>query len=265
MKFCLFLFILTACSYNVFACLSASQNRIFPLGVTNDGLCVVETHMNRTHYRDSTIKADDWEAGWVGFSYFKIYDSNYKVIESKCIDTFRLFKGELHDSLLQLSFLKGLAYAKMQHDFIIATPEAITFCDFQIRCSKAKLLFSFAKNNVSILLPNNKKYPIPFLNDTLAISNSFIGFEKYDDAAFVAADFERSMFVGSVRNFVINNRKLTVVHICSGSIVNLANGGKYPPGNNERTPNILFNSIEKSVIDEPLLHHGTGFDVFIWE
>jgi hypothetical protein len=138
MKQTLIILILNLTTNSLFACLSASQNRLFPLGQTTKGLCAVETHLYRTEFREDK-KGSEIKTGWGGFSYFKIYDENYKEIYSATLDTIRLFEEHHYDSIVGKTLNKGLALAKTYSDFVAAKPISISFCDYQQTCAKARL------------------------------------------------------------------------------------------------------------------------------
>lgn len=72
MKQTLIILFFTLTTNSLFACLSASQNRLFPLGQTSKGLCVVETHLYRTEFRKDK-EVMEMKPAWGGISYFKIY------------------------------------------------------------------------------------------------------------------------------------------------------------------------------------------------
>jgi hypothetical protein len=250
---------------SLFACLSASQNRLFPLGQTSKGLCVAETHLYRTEFREKDKPVIELKAAWRGISYFKIYDSHYKEIYSEVIDSIKLFKQHDYDSIINRSFKKALSLAEKYPDFVAAAPISITFCDYQERCSKARLLYDIKNNKVSIRLPNKISYDVTVLFDTASIASNLLNYYRsFDDAGLSAKAFKGNLYINSVRQFQIGNKKLTVVHIGRGQALELTKGGTYPPGK-EYTAKFAFTGINKTVFEEPVLHHGQGFDFYIWE
>jgi len=261
--FIILLFTLTTNS--LFACLAASQNRLFPLGQTAKGLCVVETRLYRTEFREKDKEDIEMKPAWGGISYFKIYDKNYKEIYSTILDTIRLFEQHHYDSIISKSFKKGLELAKTYPDFIAAKPISITFCDYQETCSKAGLLFDTINNKIRIQLPNKIKYDVKVLFDTTSIASNLLDYYGgFDDADLSAKAFNENLYINSVRQFQIGNKKLTIVHIGSGQTFKLAEGGTNLPRKEYRA-NFEFTDINKSVFEEPVLHHGHGFDFYIWE
>jgi len=265
MRQTLIILLFTLTTNNLFACLSASQNRLFPLGQSSKGLCVVENHLYRTEFREKDKEVIEMQPAWGGISYFKIYDKNYKEIYSSILDTIRLFEQHHYDSIIGKTFNKGLELAKTYPDFIAAKPSSITFCDYQETCSKAGLIFDTLNNKISIRLPNKIKYDVKVLFDLTSIASNLLNYYGgFDDADVSAKAFNGRLYINSVRHFKIGNKKLTIVHIGSGQTFELAEGGTYPSGR-EYKAKFPFTDINKSVFEEPVLHHGHGFDFYIWE
>jgi len=265
MKQTLIIFLFTLTTNSVFACLSASQNRLFPLGQTSEGLCVVETHLDRTEFREKGKEIIEMKPAWEGISYFKIYDRNYNEIYCEPIDTLGLFEQRHYDSILNIVFAKGLLLAENYPDFIAAEPISITFCDYQKMCSNAGLYYDMINDKISIGLPNESKYEVKVLFDSASIASNLLNYiGGFGSADFSVKSFEGNLYINSVRTFHIDSKKLTVVHIGTGQNFELNEGGTYPPGE-EYTPIFSFTDIHKSVFEEPVLHHGLGFDFYIWE
>ncbi len=265
MKQALIVLLFSLTTNSLFACLSASQNRLFPLGQTTKGLCVVETHLYRTEFREKDKKVIDIKPAWRGISYFKIYDKNYKEIYAEIIDTIRLFEQHHYDSIIDKTFKKGLELAKTYPSFVSAKPTNIVFCDYQENCSKAQLLFDTINNKISIRLPTKIKYDVKILFDSTSIASNLLDYYGgFDEVNISAKTFKGNLYINSVRQFQVGNKKLTVVHIGSGAAFELADGGTYPPGK-EYKAKFAFTDINKSVFEEPVLHHGHGFDFYIWE
>jgi hypothetical protein len=72
------------------------------------------------------------------------------------------------------------------------------------------------------------------------------------------------LYINSVRIYQIAGKRLTVVHLGTGQIHELPDGKTDPPGK-EYTPEFSFQTIDDSIFIEPVLHHGHGFDFYIWE
>jgi len=260
MKQTLLSFILFLSTHQAIACLSASQNRLFPLGQTAKGLLVVETHLHRDFYMGKMEKS----AAWAGISYFKIYDENYNEIHSEILDTIKQFEQKYYDSIIGRTFEKGLKTAKKYTDFISAKPVSISFCDYEQHCSKATLVFDTLQNEISVTLPNKIKHKvIPLWDSTSVASNVIEYYYGFDDGELSAKALKDNLCIDSVRQFQIGNKKLTIVHLGSGQKYMNADG-IIIPGKEYPAP-FEFTTLSNSVFNEPVLHHGTGFDFFIWE
>ncbi len=241
--------------------MSASQNRLFPLGQTSKGLCAVEAHLFRTELREKNNEGVEMKPAWHGISYFKIYDKNYKAIFSEILDTIKLFKQQHYDSIITKTLVKGLALAKIYPDFVVAKLTSMTFCNYQERCSKAQLLFDTVNNKISISLSGKIKYNVGVLSDSTSIASNILDYYGgFDDADLSAKGFKGNLYINSIRQFQIGNKKLTIVHIGCGQ-----NYEEGDPPKKEYTPEFAFTDINDSVFEEPVLHHGHGFDFYIWE
>jgi hypothetical protein len=266
-------FILT--TKNLFVCSLASQYRLFPLGQTSKGLCVVETHLSRTEFIENENKNDtindeeiefEMELGtrWVGISYFKIYDVNHKEVYTEMLDTI-MFEENNYDSIVDKTFQKGLKLVEKYPDFVVAKPISLTFCDYGEKCSKAKLLFDTINNKIHVQLQNKAIYNIKTLFDSTSIVSNFLKdyVNGFDDIDISAKSFIGQLHVNSVRQFQIGSKKLTIVHIGTGQFLELADGRT--PSREEYKAKFAFTDINKSVFEEPVLHHGHGFDFYMWE
>ena len=258
------LILLAAQTNGLFACLAASQCRLFPLGQCSKGLVVVETHLYRTESRGKTKELIEMKPAWFGKSYFKIYDKNHKEVYSELIDTIKQFKQHQYDSILGKTFSKGLELAAKYSNLVYAKPVSIKFCDYQEKCSCAELLFDTIANKISILLPNKTKHEIKVLFDTTSMASTLVSYYGgYEEMASLAKSFKGNFYINSVREFKIGAKRLTVVHLGSGDSFELTDGGTYPPGK-EYNAKFSFTDLTKSTFVEPVLHHGKGFDFYIW-
>jgi hypothetical protein len=250
---------------SVYGCLSASQNRIFPLGTTSKGLLVVETHLNRSEYRSKTHGGEiELKPAWGGICYFKIYDGDLKETYSEVLDTLNQFEQKFYDSIVGRVFAKGMAMAEQYAYFVPAKPMSISFCDYQQSCSKAAISFDTLKNKVFIRLSNKKTYPVKPLTDSASIASNVLSYYiQSDDRDVSATILQDILYINSVRQFQIGNKRLTIVHIGSGQVFNFKDGS-YPPGK-EYAAKFPFSDISQSVFEEHVLHHGHGFDFAIWE
>lgn len=265
MKQTLTTILFTLITNSVFGCLSATQNRIFPLGNTPKGFCVVETHFYRTEFLEPGKPIIEMKPAWGGISYFKIYDKNYKAVYSETIDTIKLFEELHYDSIINKTYKKGLQLAEKYPNFVAVKPISIAFCDYKEKCTKAKLIVDTTHNKISIQLPNSVKKEIRFLFDSTSIASNLIDyFGGFDDAELSTKSFEGKLFINSVRQFQIGNKKLSIVHIGSGLSYDIEEALPSKQ-KKEFNPKLQFPTIDQIVFIEHVLHHGHGFDFYFWE
>ncbi len=245
------------------ACLGASQNRIFPLGISEGRLCVFETHLRRTEYREKGKPVLELKAAWLGISYFNIYDDKLNILHSEVIDTINMFEQSEYLSVITKSFDRAMILAKSQEGFIQAQPESIFFCDYRKTCSHASLVFDTIKNDIGIVFEKHE-YRVNPLYDSTSIASNFLNYySNFDYEKNLATEFEDFLFINSVRRFQIGEESLCIVHIGSGNVFETASGGTYPPGN-EYEAEFPFSDIDQSVFEESVMHHGHGFDFCFW-
>lgn len=94
---------------------------------------------------------------------------------------------------------------------------------------------------------------------------------RYRYGAAVAAgaktDGRASNLVRIVENrMLIGDEFMTILHLGNGETLFSAETGKphFPVGDEHR-PDFPFDLLENSVFQEPAMHHGVGFDIFIIE
>jgi hypothetical protein len=236
-------------------CLAASQARIFPLGATANGLIVVETRLGRgENFGEGDY--DEMEPYWRGICYLKVYDKNHNETASQILDTLKLVKEELLQTQIEAVFAKGMTAARRYNGFKPAKPLAMTFADYKEKCSMARILFDTVHNKIGVQLKNKTNYPITVLFKANSIASHLLSaYGVTADSTAIA--LKGNLGISSVRQFAVNGKKITVVHLGTGTGFG-ADGQEYKP-------KFAFNDIDKSVFLEPVLHHGNGFDYVIWE
>lgn len=246
-----FIFCLLAVGRHVQACAVADQYRLFPLGICNTGFVFVEAHMHRTDDPDG----NDYEMAekWYGQSFLSIYNKEHKLIKKQLLDSMTLKSNIRPDVFMKTMFDKGLAQAKEFFGFTAATPDYLSYCDFQQTCNEARLKVDTLKKNVSIELNNKKRYEVSVLKDTSSIAGRYVSYYKGFNGGVI--DYER-LYISSIRKFTVGSLKLTVVHLTGGDIIEKTK--EYKPG-------FVFNELKNSVFYEPVMNHGHGFDFFIVE
>lgn len=248
-----FLFVL--CSNAARSCNIADQCRLFPLGSASSGFVFVETHL----YRTTDPKGNRFEMTpkWYGKSFLNTYDEKQQLISSRLLDSLSLADESTDRQFIQKSFHKGLKLAKQWPGFIAATPVYLSYCDFHQKCEEAELRQDSLKHTLFVKLRNNKEYEVTVLKDTSSIAERYLRYYSGFNGGHI--DYS-SIDIGSVRKYRVGAKTITLVH--------LANGDK-PEGEfsrrREHKPDVAFSRLEKSLVYEPLLHHGHGFDFFMPE
>lgn len=244
-------------SIQLYACLSAHQDRIFPVGITPDAVVVVEMHLSR----------GGGERGWSqeiwrGTSWLKKYDKQYKEISRVFLDTLRFDGGE-YQKYVSASFSKGLTKAKEIKGIELLAPVYLSFCDFNRSCKLLSLVSDTIQNSFHIKV-KGKEYPVTVLrNSAGTMARDFMKWAAAYDMNI--GESTRSLSAGSIRKYKIGNRELVVVHLATGQVLEPAEGVSPNPPRKEHTPrHIKFNTIQDSAYEEPVFHHGHGFDFFFF-
>lgn len=258
MKQLLILFLLINCK-TIESCNAADQYRLFPLGSASSGFVFVETHL----YRTTDPKGNRYEmpSKWFGESFLNTYDGHQKLISSRLLDSLSLTDSISDRQFMQNSFHKGLMLAKQFPGFTAATPVYLSYCDFQQKCSEAQLLEDSLKRALFVKLGNKKEYEVTVLKDTSSIAERYLQYYSGFNGGHV--DYT-SIDISSVRKYKIGARTITLVHLANGDKPEEADEEALPK-RKEYKPKVAFNQLESSVVHEPLLHHGHGFDFFMIE
>ncbi len=134
-------------------------------------------------------------------------------------------------------------------------PVSKLFCDFQKQCPDLEIIKQ--KNQICLRTPSLKAKPIPiaFLqsNYTGDIASDYHAyFENYFNEHSVRG-FD--LDISSIRWYESNSYRLLVFHLGAGHIPGRADG-------KPREPLVKHIGLSE-VFEEPMLHHGKGFDYFV--
>lgn len=252
-----FLLLLLISCKAVQSCNAADQYRLFPLGSTSSGFVFVETHLFRT--TDPKGNRYEMPPKWFGESFLNIYDENQKLISSRLLDSLSLADTISGSQFIKISFHKALKQAKQLSGFTAATPVYLSYCDFQQTCEEAQLRIDTVKHMLFVKLRDQKEYGVTVLKDTNSIAERYLRYYS----GFNGGNIDYAAIgISSVRKYTIGAKTITIVH--------LANGDKPQEAERARKraaykPDVAFSRLEESVVHEPLLHHGHGFDFFMVE
>lgn len=265
------LFILTLQTTLSFACLNTYQFKIFPVGVSQDKIVTVDVQIRRTSQVEGNRRlklgferAEEWGRMWILYSYISTYDKKQKLISLTPLDT--IFSvGKTYADTLDKAFQRGLKkIATAFTDIEYFKPEYISFCDFQQECNLVKIQ-SDTLSNGDYLVYEGKKYQALIVQDT-----SYYGFGRspYHPETIAA------LYINSIRRYKTKTITLLITHLATGHEISMGwitsdpkKAGKTEDGEvylaEEHKPNLTFTDIKKTTYEEPLLHHGYGFDIFI--
>ncbi len=241
-----------------FACLEAYQFKIFPVGMHNDTIVTIDIQVRRTsqvvgnRLLDLNLDSvDEWETMWILNAFISKYDNNQNIIEKESIGTTYSLKNTYLDSL-QTIYQKGYDKITTQYaDIKLFKPAYISFCDFQSTCNLISLSYDETKDQ-DYLINNNKKYGLKIIRD-----ETYYGF---NNSAFHPRNISE-INISSTRLYKTEGFELMVLHLANGHKMKAVNEPDLPP--KEYTPDWVFSNIKSAVYEEPVLHHGYGFDVFI--
>jgi len=238
-----------------FACLETYQFKIFPVGLSEGKIYTVDVQIRRTNVRKGQWgntkieQGSEFDVMWVMWTHLSVYDQNQNLISTAPVDTVIALKWHYADTL-QKYYQKGMQMILSKNTQLeLFSPDYISFCDFQKEC---KLLSLVSSKNKAYVSYAGRKFDLPVLKDT-----AFYGFDALSNSG---GDI-RSYNVSSVRIYKCKSMQLLLVDIAKGQI--LSNGDGSVPPCKEFTPDFPYNDLNKATYEEPLMHHGYAFDVFL--
>lgn len=240
------------------ACLDAYQKRVFPLGKCDQGLVVLELDMQRHEARDTPM--EKMVIAWSGKSYLRIYTKNNKQIHSEIIDAKLELLGSTYVKDLYTTFSEAENRAKKFNSFQSAEVINISFYHYEksdeykleVDTNSVQLFLSsteFDKTELHIFSENN-----PFSQKYLQRMTRYGTDEDIDRET--KNNIHRWISISSFRTFKIGEETISVIHLGSGQRLESADGTYRP-----NTTKILC---EGQLFNEPILHHGQGFDYINW-
>ena len=253
MKKLIILTILIFSSFKIFACAHAEINRIFPVGIVPGGVAVIEMRLVRGEVDERTTR-------WAGTSALVIYNEQQQEKSRALVDTLRFLERD-YDVEINKAFRAGLEKAKRVQGIELLKPVSILFADYSDKCSALRLKNDTNKRELSLVV-NKKNYPVTVMNDANSIARVWMK-RYFDDGMKDYWSYYMGLGISSVRKFKAGNRELLVVHLGSGQTMYSADNKPYPAGK-EYKAKFQFDNIENSAFDEPMMHHGRGFDVFVF-
>lgn len=191
------------------------------------------------------------------------HSRNQKLLQQYSLDTLKV-PGENYGTALQVRF--NQYYKQIVKDFPeieLFSPEYISFCGYQTSCEQLALVFDSLQQQ-SFFQTGKKRYALPALSD----SQQLFTFSPYYD------EYGRGMTISSVRIYKSKTLKLTIGHLETGHELGMGMITHDPKKTKneegfelifykEEKPDFPFSNIETAAYQEPLLHHGFGYDLFV--
>ncbi len=241
------------------ACLSAHQNRIFPIGVSAKGLLVLEVHLDRSDDVESEDGRDViGNPTWYGKVYCNTY-KNYELQQSDTLGILKDFKESELTEKLKPYLQQCNIRIKDLPQFVAAQKESITFYGYSAGAG-VKVISDTIKQTASVRVTPKHIANIPIFLSNFPLYQDYQSyFGEVDDTAAYVASMETGLLVGSARKYTLGKKALYIVHLESGQL--------YPDPENEKKVHAAESKhfIETGLFTEPVMHHGHGFDFYILE
>lgn len=266
---CLTAFLCLQFTY-IHACLNTYQYKIFPIGLEGDKLLTIDVEILRTSPREGIrkLKLDLEEPNevmemWIMYTYVVTYDASQKVLQLSPLDTVFTI-GEIYKEKLLEAYQSAYNKILKQYPNLdLLRPAYISFCDYQKSCNLISVSYHEKENSDSLTF-EDQQYSIDIFQDTsyLPLKNG----ENYPNSSH--------LYTNSVRTYKTGTKTFIFAHLATGHEIGMGwmtndpNKKRIPGGGpviltKEHSPDFEFNDLAKAVYQEPLLHHGFGFDIFI--
>jgi len=259
-KICTLLILCLCTTLSSFACMSAYQFKIFPVGIVGNEIVTIDFQIHRG---GTMSENEEFLMDWYLRAYISTYNQNQQLIKATPFDSVKI---KSNGYLPKLQEMYNAAFTKIQTNFPtieLFTPTYISFCDFQTKCKLIEIhtvndtiTYSATRTEIyktpNALLYKNKKYPLDIVKDTL-----YYGFGVKGALEAVGIPYH----ISSYRIYETKTVKLIVFHLATGNGLYDREERNEPP-NKEHKPKFKFKNIKTAVYEEPLLHHGFGFDAF---
>lgn len=249
------LFLIQIKGYACNICSSTTQHKSFPVGLNNNNFYSVDFTIKRADYFEKNNELMP-KIIWTLTSFISKYNFDAKLINKKEFDKKEIISKN-YLSLIKSMYLKGFNYLKDKKLEYFET-DYISFCNYQKKCKK----LSFVHDTIS------KKDYFIFKNRKVEMDvELFIPYEERSLKAYNLLAY----FISSIRIFKSKKFELIVPHLESGHEISMGwitNDPNKKLTNKydqiiymkEEKPKFNFSSIKNSIYQEPLLHHGYGFD-----
>ena len=238
----LFLFFLCS-QFQTFACLSANQERIIPIG-SSEG-CLIALEINA--YRQEDPK-DHLKPVWYYSVHLKGYNSDYSDYLIDRLAHEVLVKDQEVESYLREQVQKAIKASASSPNFAVFKAKHHYVCGFQASCFELE----WRSGKTAYYLKdktNHTTYSIPYFKPHYKGSYA----KRYRDFFDFYFDQKKDkigakLSISSIRKFHNKTHEITIVHLGSGQ--------RFGESTQEKR-------LQEIALQEPVLHHGSGFDFFI--
>ena len=255
------------------ACLNTYQFKIFPVGMNADTIVTVDMQIRRTSQEEGNRwlklgldSADEWTEMWMIDGFISKYDKTQHLLSKESIGFTYSLKESCLDTLQAFYHRGYTSIQTMYPSMKLFNPVYLSFCNFQQSCEYIKLTEN-ALTKKSYFVYQNNSYLLSVLEDT-----SYYAFDRSNPSAIHILKF----YANSIRVYKLGNVELVIGHVATGHEISMGwitSDPKVAQKMEEKDetvmlveeykPAIKFTDITKAVYEEPLLHHGYGFDLFI--
>ncbi|MBS1611665.1 MAG: hypothetical protein JST49_02490 [Bacteroidetes bacterium] len=256
MKYMVLLLGMLLLHVQAWACLSAHQNRMFPIGMYSQGLVVLEVHLQRDD-SGGEEGADTDNPTWFAQLYCNTY-SNYALQNSDTLGSIEYKESELIEQLQPYLQECQELYAQLP-GFVPVGAGSITFYAYN-KGAGIQVVADTLKRTACIKVHNKLQVPLPLYATNFPLYEDYQRYlDEVEDTAAYIMGLEEGLLVGSARTYVLGKQKLYVIHLESGQL--------YPDPAYEAKVHAAEskNFTETGLYTEPVLHHGNGFDFYVLE
>ena len=156
-KINILLFFLLGISNMAYCCAMATQERIIPLGTSENCLVGIEIISNRYGLGEYGERAV-WDLKFT----LKGFNLDYSDFTIRHLDFKKECDQDSIELLLENRILKAIEICKALNDFEFLVPKEISFCDFQKKCSSIQLKKS--NNQLRVEIDGDKDFEVKFLD-----------------------------------------------------------------------------------------------------
>lgn len=238
------------------ACLNTYQYKIFPIGTLDGDLVTIDFQIQRSednsparHVKIGFGKGPQEQQIWRLKSYISTYDKHQKLQFNLAQDIGQA-RGEDYTKKLKTLYQTALAEAvKKYPKMVLFNPQGISFCNFNKDCDLVSIKYDVEQKK-DFVFYNGQSYEIGILKDS-----SYIGFNN----SLYYANHSTAFYLSSSRTYINKTGRLLVCHYETGTNLSF-----YEDEKHSFVPDLEFVDLRNAIYQEPVLHHGFGYDVLVW-